>query len=137
MRSTWIPRAGQKLFGRLRSSKRAVFRAALGQIWENLEPRRMLAAVVSTDLPDYAPGSTAYFSSGRDHNAGTNFQVGETLQFQVLRTDGIPDSPPGNLPWNVTDGSDGFAPYQSGDGAWCYPDLDGKKDGRLLTSWHV
>ena len=70
----------------------------------------LLAADVATDKFDYAPGSTALISTFSDGGADHNFLVGETVRFQVVRTDGIADRAPGNLPWQVTDGVDGFFP---------------------------
>ena len=69
-----------------------------------LEPRMLLAADIATDRFDYAPGSTALITTFSDGGPDHNFQVGETIQFQVVRTDGLADNPPGNLPWQVTDG---------------------------------
>lgn len=63
-----------------------------------------------TDQDDYAPGSTAIITAGSDGGAEDNFQVGETVRFQVTRTDGEEDFPPGNEPWSVTDGVGGFTP---------------------------
>src|SRR3954464_4746662 len=61
---------------------------------------------VTTDLPDYAPGSTATFIA--------NVGVGDTVQFLVNDTVGTPVSGT-NAPWMVTDGGAG--------------DLDGAADG--------
>src|SRR5262245_53442606 len=83
---------------------------------ETLEDRLVPSASLWTDKPDYAPGATALIS-------GSGFQVGETVQLQVVRTDGVADSPPGNAAWQVTDGGSG--------------DLDGHADGNIQTSWHV
>src|SRR5262249_18003962 len=66
-----------------------------------------------------------------------NFQVGETVQFQVVRTDGVPDHPPGNLPWRVTDGLGGFTPYQDQGGMWWDPDPDGLANGTFRTTGYV
>ncbi|VEP16415.1 hypothetical protein H1P_4470002 [Hyella patelloides LEGE 07179] len=71
---------------------------------------------VTTDLDDYAPGSTAIIS-------GNNFQVGETVELQILHTDGTPNTGGGHTPWLITDG--GLA------------DLDGKVDGNFQTTWYV
>src|ERR1051325_908454 len=103
-------------------SRRRLGRAV--QTWfEQMEGRQMLSAVVVTDQLDYAPGSTALITTSNDLSAGNNFQQGETVEFQVTRTDGIQDFPNGNLPWRVTDGGEG--------------DLDGKADGSIQTSWFV
>jgi uncharacterized repeat protein (TIGR01451 family) len=82
---------------------------------EELE-RRNLLAVVATDLPDYAPGSTAQIFA-------SSFQLGEAVQFQVLHSDGMPNTGDGHLPWTVIDGSSA--------------DLDGKVDGNIHTTWYV
>ena len=71
---------------------------------EALETRQLLAANVMTDLPDYSPDMTAQISAWNDDLGGTNFAAGETVRFQVTRTDGVGDAPNGNLPWFVTDG---------------------------------
>ena len=76
---------------------------------------RVTPATLVSDLLDYAPGSTAYFT-------GSGFGVGETIDMVVLRSDGVPEGTPDN-PWTVTDG-----------GA---DDLDGLADGNFLTSWYV
>src|SRR5262249_57881138 len=82
---------------------------------EGLESRLVPASVV-TDLPDYAPGSTALITA-------SGYRVGETLQFQVLHTEGDPYSSANHDPWFVRDGGAG--------------DLDGAADGRVQTSWYV
>src|SRR5947207_2133613 len=64
---------------------------------EQLEDRMLLSATVVTDKLDYAPGQTAIIT-------GSDFQPGEVVQLQVLRTDGQPDYPEGNQPWQVRDG---------------------------------
>ena len=104
---------------------------------EPLESRTLLSAAVLTDQVDYAPGSTAIITTTTDGSADHNFQLGETIQFQVSRTDGIADHAPGNLPWIVTDGSSGFIPYQNPTGTWVFPDTDGQADGKIVTSWFV
>jgi protocatechuate 3,4-dioxygenase beta subunit len=73
-------------------------------------------ATVTTDLDDYPPGSTAIIY-------GENFDPGETVELQVLHTDGIPNTGGGHEPWQVTDGGAG--------------DLDGKVDGKFRTTWYV
>ncbi|WZP00326.1 hypothetical protein EP7_001959 [Isosphaeraceae bacterium EP7] len=82
-----------------------------------------MTARVVTDLPDYAPGSTAQITAWNDEAEGSNFNIGETLKFQVTRTDGIEDFPSGNLPWFATDGGTG--------------DADGVANGSIGTSWFV
>jgi hypothetical protein len=86
---------------------------------ECLERRDVPSAVLWTNKLDYAPGSTAILNA-------SGFQPGETVEFQVLHTDGIPNSGPGHSghdPWFVTDGGAG--------------DLDGKANGKIETSWYV
>src|SRR5205823_5861950 len=68
---------------------------------EQLEARTLLSASVWVDKPDYVPGSTAIIN-------GSGFQAGEVVQLQVVRTDGQPDYPGGNLPWQVKDGDTSF-----------------------------
>ncbi len=93
---------------------------------ETLEERRVLAATVTTDLPDYAPGETA-------HILASEFAVGETVAFQVLHTDGVPNTGGGHEPWQVTDGVMGdFDGNGTMDG-----DLDGVADGNIHTTWYV
>jgi hypothetical protein len=97
---------------------------------EQLESRTLMSSgptTLSTDKPDYAPGTTAIIS-------GTGFQVGETVQLQVLHTDGLPNSGPDHAPWDVTDGYTGPA-YMDAAGFMHLPDLDGKVDGNIQTSW--
>src|SRR4051812_20910973 len=92
-------------------------RRAMSAPWvETLEARTLLSALVTTDKGDYAPGMTAVITGG-------GFTRGETVELHVARTDGIPDAPPGNVPWLVTDGGAG--------------DLDGIADGEIRTTWHV
>ena len=71
---------------------------------------------VLTDKADYAPGETAAIT-------GSGFQVGETVQLQVLHTDGTPNTGAGHDPWSVTDGGPG--------------DLDGQANGNFQTTWFV
>ena len=75
-----------------------------------------LEATVTTDKSDYPPGSTAEIY-------GENFEVGETIELQVLHNDGTPNTGGGHEPWQVTDGGEG--------------DLDGKVDGKFQTTWYV
>jgi len=58
---------------------------------EQLETRQLLSAIVLTDHQDYAPGSTALITATTDGGPTHNFLPGETVQFQVTRTDGVPD----------------------------------------------
>lgn len=105
---------------------------------QTLESRQLMTAIVLTNQDDYAPGSTALFTATNDAAAGTDFAPGETVRFQVTRTDGIPDYADGNLPWEVTDGVGGFDPYQdAATGMWVRPDTDGAEDGSIATSWYV
>src|SRR5947209_2645154 len=98
---------------------------------EYLEARTLLSASVWLDKPDYVPGSTAIIN-------GSGFQPGEMVQLQVVRTDGQPDYPGGNLPWQVKDGDASFTtPYKDASGVWHYPDLDGQADGKIQTTWFV
>ncbi|MEM8828799.1 MAG: SdrD B-like domain-containing protein [Cyanobacteria bacterium P01_G01_bin.19] len=73
-------------------------------------------ATISTDLDDYAPGSTATIT-------GENFEPGETVELQILHTDGTPNTGGGHEPWQVTDGGNG--------------DLDGLANGTIITTWFV
>src|SRR5262245_49718066 len=82
---------------------------------ESLEDRSLLASV-TTDKLDYTPGSTALITA-------TGYQVGEAVKFQVLHTDGTPNTGNGHLPWTVIDGGAG--------------DLDGVANGNVKTSWYV
>lgn len=97
----------------------------------------LLAADIATDRFDYAPGSTALITTFSDGGPDRNFLVGETIQFQVFRTDGIADNAPGNLPWKVTDGLGGFDAYADATGIRIAPDRDGVADGRIETDWFV
>lgn len=112
-------------------------------IFEPLSDRLMLAAEVVTDLQDYSPGQTAVITAGNNSQAGTNFVAGERIRFQVVRTDGIEDAPPGNLPWYVTDGVGGFTGRfvdSTGDGQPDYgefPDTDGVVNAAVATTWYV
>ena len=64
---------------------------------EPLEQCNLLTAV-TTDLPDYAPARDGL-------HLGSGFQPGETVEFQVVHTDGTPNTGGGHLPWAVQDGS--------------------------------
>ena len=76
---------------------------------------RVNPASLWTDLPDYAPGSTACIS-------GSGYGVGETIDLEVTLADGTPQGSPDN-PWSVVDGGEG--------------DLDGVADGNFTTTWYV
>src|SRR5262249_52213820 len=122
-----VIRENRRLAGKTDVRKRP--RQGLGI--ESLEARTLLSASVWLDKPDYAPGSTAVIN-------GSGFQAGEVVQLQVVRTDGQPDYPAGNLPWQVKDGDTSFVtPYQDASGMWHAPDLDGKADGNIQTTWYV
>jgi hypothetical protein len=82
---------------------------------EGLERRDLLAGV-TTDKLDYHPADTAMITA-------SGYQVGESVQFQVLHIDGTPNSGNGHEPWVVQDGSP--------------QDLDGLRDGNVGTSWYV
>jgi hypothetical protein len=69
---------------------------------------------VSTDLADYAPGSTATFTA--------NVDVGDTVTFNVTDVAGTAVSGTSH-PWTITDGGAG--------------DLDGVANGVIQTSWAV
>ncbi len=90
---------------------------------EMLEIRELLNAQVMTDLFDYAPGQTAIITAFNNSDPGTDFNVGESVTFQVTRSDGVPEYSNGNLPWTVTDGGAG--------------DADGAANGSISTLWFV
>src|SRR5207249_3731309 len=73
------------------------------------------AAIVTTDKADYSPGETAVITTSNTSGEGLKFADGEMVEFQVTRTDGVEDSPMGNVPWYVTDGMGGFDPHQEYD----------------------
>jgi len=110
---------------------------------ESLESRALMAANVLTDLPDYLPGDTAIISAWNDNEAGADFAAGETVLFQVTRTDGVNDLPNGNLPWFVTDGVGGFDGYfvdsdnNGSNDFGVFPDTDGTVNAALGTTWFV
>src|SRR5262245_48017457 len=83
---------------------------------EKLEDRTLPSASLVTDKLDYVPNETALIT-------GSGFQQGETIDLRVVRTDGLPDYPQGNQPWQVTDGGAG--------------DLDGAINGNFQTTWFV
>ncbi len=72
---------------------------------------------VTTDKLDYFPGETAYI-------AGSGYQASETVQLQVLHTDGTANTGAGHSPWQVTDGVTTPA-YLDAQGLLHMPDLDG------------
>jgi hypothetical protein len=65
---------------------------------EELETRVVPSASVGTDLFNYMPGIPATISA-------SGFQAGETVQFQVLHTDGTANTGANEAPWQVTDTS--------------------------------
>ncbi|WP_256580549.1 DUF5801 repeats-in-toxin domain-containing protein, partial [Pseudomonas sp. Irchel s3h14] len=85
---------------------------------------------VTTDLSDYAPGSTATITA-------SGFAAGSTVKFEVDHATGAgadnlwgtpddvldTDTGEGHEPWYVTDGGAG--------------DLDGQVNGSVTTSWYV
>ena len=80
------------------------------------------AASLSTDLPDYTPGSmvTIY---------GSGFQANETVTVQVVHADGDPANGDGHDPWNVTASSGGdFVAY------WVVPFDDNLGETLLVTA---
>ena len=154
MKSNWTPRWWARIHATLvwrRFRERALLRAqrrnrrdrtrrsGLSRLdgLARLESRTLLAADIATDQFDYAPGSTALITTFSDGGPDRNFQIGETIQFQVVRTDGIADNSPGNLPWKVTDGVGGFDAYVDETGIRIAPDRDGIADGRIETDWFV
>ena len=100
------------------------------------------SAIVTTDKMDYSPEETAIITTSNTDGDGLKFADGEMVQFQVTRTDGVPDFPSGNLPWYVQDGVGGFDAYQTdvnGDGQldWVRADNDGVVNGSISTTWFV
>src|SRR3954464_5425462 len=91
---------------------RAKLASAVARAVESLERRQLLTAVVQTDKDDYAPGSTAHITAFNSTDPGTEFQIGETVQFQVLRSVGA-NVPPGHEPWRVRDGYAGDAYFDA------------------------
>ncbi|MES2718825.1 MAG: hypothetical protein V4795_23910, partial [Pseudomonadota bacterium] len=90
----------------------------------------MSTPIVTTDLEDYAPSSTAFITA-------SGFSVGSAVMFQVQHVtdagiDGVwgtaddalgDNSGNGHTAWYVIDGGEG--------------DLDGLANGVILTSWYV
>src|SRR5439155_10325691 len=93
-------RRSQTITGRAQSRRRAKLSSAVAKALEPLERRQMLTAIVQTDQGDYAPGSTAQITTSNNTDPGIDFQSGEMVQFQVLRTAGA-NVPPGHEPWRV------------------------------------
>ncbi|MBI3806293.1 MAG: LEPR-XLL domain-containing protein, partial [Nitrospirae bacterium] len=125
-------------------------------VLESLENRVLLsatpmAAEVTTDKLDYAPGETAVITTSNTNSStdGAIFGDGELVQFQVTRTDGIQDAPMGNVPWFVIDGMGGDAYQQfiangqtidlNADGIadLIRPDNDLTVNGSISTDWFV
>lgn len=94
---------------------------------ESLEQRLVPSATIATDQADYPPGSTATIF-------GAGYQVGETVQMKVEHLDTIYHHH--YAPWNVTDG-DATPAHADGLGVLHLPDLDGKVDGSIQTTWQV
>jgi hypothetical protein len=100
------------------------------QITDFIGVENAVQATVTTDLPDYAAGSTATIET-------SGFTTGSIVKFQVLHvtdsgedhTFGTADdvlgdnSGAGHEAWYVTDGDAG--------------DLNGFADGRIVTNWYV
>ncbi|MGH7181836.1 MAG: LEPR-XLL domain-containing protein, partial [Nitrospiraceae bacterium] len=143
----------KKLFTRKTHPRRAP--RANKFVLESLEPRLllsatpMIAAVVTTDHLDYAPGETAVITTSNQSGEGPHFAAGELVQFQVSRTDGMADAagatanvgPAGNAPWYVIDGVGGFTAHQEfdakGHAIEIAPDNDLTVNGSISTSWFV
>ncbi|WP_256578650.1 DUF5801 repeats-in-toxin domain-containing protein [Pseudomonas sp. B28(2017)] len=91
---------------------------------------RLYTPLVTTDLKDYAPGSTAIITA-------SGFSAGSTVTLEVdhaigAGADGVwgtsddvldTNTGAGHEPWSVTDGGAG--------------DLDGQVNGSVTTSWYV
>jgi DNA-binding phage protein len=91
---------------------------------------RLYTPLVTTDLKDYAPGSTAIITA-------SGFSAGSTVTLEVdhaigAGADGVwgtsddvldTNTGEGHEPWSVTDGGAG--------------DLDGQVNGSVTTSWYV
>ena len=108
----------------------------------------LLDPSVATDLPDYAPNSTAYITA-------SDFEEGATVAFQVLEVvdygaDGIlgtsddvvsETEAPGDDVWFVTDGVQFVDAGEDGelgtDDDVITGDLDGVVNGVIETSWYV
>ena len=68
----------------------------------------LMAQTLTTDKPDYAPGTTANFK-------GAGFAAGETISLVVHHADGTPDTGADHDPWTVT----------------------ADANGDFITTWHV
>ena len=66
------------------------------------------AQTLTSDQPDYAPGSTATFT-------GAGFQPGETVTMRVVHATAVPDTGANHFEWTVQAGA----------------------DGGFVTTWHV
>ncbi len=99
-----------------RNSRRGLRKPKTRLQLESLEERALLSAILTADKADYRPGATAILTAG-------GFQVGETVQFQVVHVDGRSNATPGHAPFAITDGGAG--------------DRDGQKNGRIQASWYV
>src|SRR5581483_12270175 len=64
---------------------------------EQLEERVVPSANVWTDRLDYSPGDMAVIT-------GNGFQMGETVELQVLHIDGTANADADHQPWQVADG---------------------------------
>src|SRR5262245_41454836 len=109
-RSAGKARRGSR--GDSRQSARSRFRPLL----ETLEARVTPSVTLLTDQHSYLPGDTVVIN-------GSGFAVGETVDLNMARTDGVAIVAPGVSHWQVTDGGSG--------------DLDGVADGNIQTSWYV
>ncbi|MFM7097808.1 MAG: hypothetical protein ACKO16_10400 [Gemmataceae bacterium] len=118
---------------------------------ESLEERVNPSPIVSTDLLDYAPGSTALITAN-------NFKVGSEVVFQVSHMinagpdgvwgtpddvlDTVKNSGPDHQPWAVTDGVWWMVNAGADNVAGTADDviagdLDKCENGSILTSWFV
>src|SRR5260370_8820101 len=80
-----------------RNSRRGLRKPKTRLQLESLEERALLSAILTADKADYRPGATAILTAG-------GFQVGETVQFQVVHVDGPSNATPGHPPFALTDG---------------------------------
>src|SRR5439155_2893911 len=88
---------------------------------ELLEDRTLLSAWVATDKSDYAPGETVLITGGE-------FSALETVNLQVLHTDGRPNTGEAYQPWQVvSDVTGGFH------ATWVVPD-DARGSSFQLTA---
>ncbi len=119
--SCWFSRRRGSIHDRRRKFGAEASRLSPIQHAELLEVRTLLCgsvddAWVVTNRHDYAPGDNAVITGG-------HFQVGETIQLQVLHTDGTTNTGGGHDSWYVTDGGIG--------------DLDRIANGQFQTTWYV